>query len=109
MQPSGAIVANVPEGTEGNDRGKARNEALTKVWARDEALTKFCLWPALALGSGAPGADQLVNADCAHEADHKGDETQKAPGPTHVLFDDGEHDDGDEEDGGHFIPNTQLL
>ena len=59
-------------------------------------------------GSGT-GADELVDADRAHERDNEGDEAEKAPGPAHVLLDYGKHDDGHEEDGGHLIPDTQLL
>jgi hypothetical protein len=39
--PSGAKGTNVSEGTEGYERERARNAALAKFWARDEALTKF--------------------------------------------------------------------
>ncbi len=59
--------------------------------------------------SGTTRANDLVDADCAHEEDDEGKQAKKAPGPAHVLFDDGQHDYGDQKDGRHFVPDPKLL
>jgi len=51
----------------------------------------------------------LVHPNGAHEQQYKEDQSHKPPYKTETLFDHYQHDDGDEENSGHFIPDTKLI
>lgn len=54
-------------------------------------------------------SNNFIDADGGHEQDDKKKEAEQSPGPAHILFYDDQHDYRYQEDGGNFVPDTQLL